>query len=1489
MSSAKKRAVTSSHGTPAAQSVPMPAVELEPERRKKMMASVNIVEAAAEEVQPEWTYEGFEYREDEDLLNLIIPPKYQDRDPNANGARLIIQDIHVHNFKSYYGDHILGPLHKNLTMILGPNGSGKSNVIDSLLFVFGFRGSKIRTKKLTSLINSELGCNECRVIINFLYIQDIDEDKYRVIPKSAFKVGRTVHKDGTTFYEIDGKVVPQRDVTDFLQRAGIDLTHNRFLILQGEVEAIALMKPTSKSTNEQGMLEYIEDIVGTDRFVVPIAKLTHRLALLEVKASQYSVGMRRHQDQEEQFYPQMEAAVAYINTKNKLTFLHGLQLKHVIAKTLATKAGLIEELEMRKEVMDELHEEKREKQAELEQCEDVENELIRKYDEVTGKLHDAQKTEYDLSRREKMRNIAMKDANRAMAAAQKTLEQLMVERAVAEKAPEEARQKLEAIRAEVGVLRVQEERFQKIAGDGIMKYDAKSQADKLKKEKIDRELEEKSTIYNDLRAKLTEEEEEFKAVTTTAAQDEKRLEELVARRAALVAKLRADEDELPKIKPLYKKMHEELEHAKKRAFPLVTAEADLRRRCEQVKSELQELKNHRSVLTRSTAAQQAFQKLKDEGEFDGFIGRLGDLGTIHKNYDAVMSTIYTGKLDMLIVRSARDQDWAADYMQDHDIPRTTMLFLDHLHDYSMPGPSRGFPAPRLIDFIQCGDDIMMTKLWYSIVGDMVVCKNLEEAQKLDKKHKGKYRIVTEDATILDRSGNYTGGGKPWTGRMRITGEGPMVTDDETAMNKLRASHDQLVKDRADLQGRLNEQNMIIQRLSPDVPKYQSRIAEIEAGIPDLTVRIQGLDTSIAAQRTKIEEHGGKTISPAELKQKEASIEKLRKRVEKLRKEIEPLKASSDASQDKMNKMFQQMVSKNKEQATKTRERITKLEEEMAAEEATISNAPQHLRALDVKINQAQDDYTAKKEHSETLNEAESDIKPMIAIEKAVKEIKAEQAAIDAELIAAREKRTTAMVAYGNAVDKHSTYKRDYDQLDGMMDTLDFNLNRDTNDLEALEHMWLEPEDLDPHTKIVRADAEDVEEKLADDHVLMPMEVIEMIIPHKKNFEDVPFEMLDSEESKLAERIVEYEKATERFRREFDEKGISHYCTLKTLHRNECHDWDKYNTQVSIHRAKLNELRSARLQEFSDALSFLGTTTQMLYQMITNGGDASLKFVEEGRSSDPFDAGIKFSVRPAKKSWKLIENLSGGEKTLASLCFVFAMHHYRASPFYVMDEIDAALDLQNVNLIAHYIKFSERTRNAQFIIVSLRNQMFDVGSRLMGVYKVNGRTANIMVCPDHVENERAKSTVKQLQAYLERKPNKPQTEQTDLDGSPHEDEVDEEEEEAKRLAEKLKRCSLQKRHKRKLAPIDLKMFGLADDDDDDEEEENQQPRRAEYHQPAVEEDEEEEDEEEEYDQPTRLKPRKKVEESESDLSPTPSPPPQKKKPSSRGRAKSRRGN
>ena len=169
--------------------------------------------------------------------------------------------------------------------------------------------------------------------------------------------------------------------------------------------------------------------------------------------------------------------------------------------------------------------------------------------------------------------------------------------------------------------------------------------------------------------------------------------------------------------------------------------------------------------------------------------------------------------------------------------------------------------------------------------------------------------------------------------------------------------------------------------------------------------------------------------------------------------------------------------------------------------------------------------------------------------------------------------------------------------------------------------------------------------------------------------------------------------------------------------------DDVTTRRDAVRKEFDDLRKQRLTEFMDGFNTITLKLKEMYQMITLGGDAELELVD---SLDPFSEGIVFSVRPPKKSWKNISNLSGGEKTLSSLALVFALHHYKPTPLYVMDEIDAALDFRNVSIVAHYIK--ERTKNAQFIVISLRNNMFELADRLVGIYKTDNCTDSVSINP-----------------------------------------------------------------------------------------------------------------------------------------------------------------
>jgi structural maintenance of chromosome 1 len=110
-----------------------------------------------------------------------------------------------------------------------------------------------------------------------------------------------------------------------------------------------------------------------------------------------------------------------------------------------------------------------------------------------------------------------------------------------------------------------------------------------------------------------------------------------------------------------------------------------------------------------------------------------------------------------------------------------------------------------------------------------------------------------------------------------------------------------------------------------------------------------------------------------------------------------------------------------------------------------------------------------------------------------------------------------------------------------------------------------------------------------------------------------------------------------------------------------------------------------------------------------------RYLDNEEPDEPYLAGLKYHAMPPLKRFRDMEHLSGGEKTMAALALLFAVHSYQPSPFFVLDEVDAALDNANVAKLVGYIK-----RNAgpgmQFIVISLKAGLFEGSETLVGVMR-----------------------------------------------------------------------------------------------------------------------------------------------------------------------------
>ena len=98
--------------------------------------------------------------------------------------------------------------------------------------------------------------------------------------------------------------------------------------------------------------------------------------------------------------------------------------------------------------------------------------------------------------------------------------------------------------------------------------------------------------------------------------------------------------------------------------------------------------------------------------------------------------------------------------------------------------------------------------------------------------------------------------------------------------------------------------------------------------------------------------------------------------------------------------------------------------------------------------------------------------------------------------------------------------------------------------------------------------------------------------------------------------------------------------------------------------------------------------------------------------DPLNGGLTIEAQPRDKKLQRLESMSGGEKALTALAFVFAIQRYMPSPFYAFDEVDASLDTMNVERIAQMVQ--NQSKDTQFIVVSHRKPMIESANRTIGV-------------------------------------------------------------------------------------------------------------------------------------------------------------------------------
>jgi len=209
-------------------------------------------------------------------------------------------------------------------------------------------------------------------------------------------------------------------------------------------------------------------------------------------------------------------------------------------------------------------------------------------------------------------------------------------------------------------------------------------------------------------------------------------------------------------------------------------------------------------------------------------------------------------------------------------------------------------------------------------------------------------------------------------------------------------------------------------------------------------------------------------------------------------------------------------------------------------------------------------------------------------------------------------------------------------------------------------------------------------------------------------------------------------------KEFIQKAEAQLNSMGVVNLRAIEDYDERKQRFETVKTEISQLSKQKtnlmklVEELNDKKKFglqkvfvsIRENFQKIYADLSNGGEADLMLEVP---DDPLTGGLIIHARPRNQKELRLEALSGGEKSLTALSFIFAIQAYQPSPFYLLDEVDMFLDGVNAENVARAI--AKNAANAQFIQVSLRKITLKEADHMIGVTRLPSGLSQAIIRPN----------------------------------------------------------------------------------------------------------------------------------------------------------------
>ncbi len=1164
---------------------------------------------------------------------------------------MYLKSIEIHGFKSF-ANKLVFKFHNGITGIVGPNGSGKSNVADAVRWVLGEQ--RIKQLRGASMQDVIFSGTETRKPLGYAYVAiTLDNSDHQLaIDFEEVTVARRIYRSGESEYLLNGAPCRLKDVNELFYDTGIG-KEGYSIIGQGQIDKILSGKPEERR-------ELFDEAAG-------IVKFKKRKMAAQKKLEDEKQNLIRVNDilseLEKQIGPlerQSEKAKIYLKKREEL-------------KTLDVNMFLLENNHLQEQLLS--------AQNKYEIASNDLEQATTQYEKIKEEYEQIETQIEMLTQSIEQERASLSDTSVMRGKLEGEINVLKEQIKSAKSNEEHFRSRKAAVEKEMEIKLLDKEGIltdKKVIDEQVAEIESQRNEARTKLlemqsriEALNSDIESgKNTIIDALNSRAT--------IKSKLGRYDTMMEQINIRKAELTSRLlriKSDEAQqeatITKLQEEFERINEGIralndsQESKEEQLALMREELsnkdkklrDTQVNYHQEKSKLEALTNLTERYEGYGGSVKKVMECKDREK--GIVGVVADIINVDKKYETAIETALGGNIQNVVTDDEETAKRMITFLKQTKSGRATFLPLTSITN---PQEFKNPDSLREKGVIGMADELVTIDGKYknvakAMLGRIVVIDNVDNAVKIAKKFDYGIRMVTLEGELLVPGGAISGGA--FKNNSNLLGRRREIDELEANVKKHLKEIDVLLEE---IEETKSERNKLRLSLEEDKAALQKKF--IEQNTARLNV--------IKAEERKNEASEGSLELKNEEREIENQVQEIKLNKQEIQKELEDSELLEKQVEQQIRKFQSELEEKRREESEQS-VHVTEWDVEVEKMLQQQGFHQQNVDRIDGEIARYASELAEIEEGiSSSSEDTASKESSITQIEETIIASHTTQGDTEKKLKEDIEKKE-------NLTLKQKNFFADRESLSERMTGLDkevYRLNAQREKFQEMlesqiNYMWDEYE-------ITLSDAASLRNEEMTDLSFMKKEITSLKDQIKK-LGDVN-----------VNAIEDYKNLMER------------YQFLKTQHD------DLVEAEKTLEGIVV-ELDTAMRKQFNEKFAEIGKEFDKVFKELFGGGKGTLELMED---EDILEAGIRIIAQPPGKKLQNMMQLSGGEKALTAIALLFAIQNLKPSPFCLLDEIEAALDENNVARFAKYLH--KLTKNTQFIVITHRRGTMEKADRLYGI-------------------------------------------------------------------------------------------------------------------------------------------------------------------------------